>query len=250
MQAILYVGHGSRIAAGAEEAIQFIERTRAMIAVPIQEICFLELTSPNIEEGIARCVERGATKIAVVPILLLTAHHANEDIPFEIEVGKIMYPDVAFTYGKAFGVHPKIVASLVDRVMEQKIEIADDAQVLLVGRGSSDPAVKQDLTAIARLLGEQYPFRQVDVCFLYGATPSFDEALQQLWQTGGKQVFIIPYLLFTGILRRGIEKKIAQQVTGNQQFILCASLGYHQSIQDVLIERVHELLAKERLVQV
>ena len=250
MQAILYVGHGSRIAAGAEEAIQFIERAKAIIAVQIQEICFLELSSPNIEEGIARCVERGATKIAVVPILLLTAQHANEDIPFEIEVGKVMYPDVEFTYGKAFGIHPKIVASLVDRVIEQKIEITDDARVLLVGRGSSDPAVKQDLTAIARLLGEKYPFRQVDVCFLYGATPSFDEGLQQLRQTGGKQVFIIPYLLFAGVLRKGIEKKVAQQVAIEQQFILCESLGYHQSIQDVLIERVHELLAKEGPMQV
>ena len=44
-----------------------------MIDVPIQEICFLELAAPSMDEGITKCVERGATKIAVVPILLLTA---------------------------------------------------------------------------------------------------------------------------------------------------------------------------------
>ena len=141
-----------------------------MIDVPIQEICFLELASPSVDEGITKCVERGATKIAVVPILLLTANHANEDIPFEIEVGKIMYPDVEFTYGKAFGIHPKIVDSLYDRVIEQQVPIDEEAQVLLVGRGSSDQAVKRDLTEIAQLLAKKYPFKQVDVCFLYGAT--------------------------------------------------------------------------------
>ena len=111
-------------------------------------------------EGIAKCVERGATKIAVVPILLLTANHANEDIPFEIEVGKIMYPDVEFTYGKALGIHPKIVDSLYDRIIEQQVPIAEDAQVLLVGRGSSDPAVKRDLTEIAQLIAQKsIPFQ-------------------------------------------------------------------------------------------
>lgn len=242
MQAVLYIGHGSRVAAGAEEAIQFIEGAKPLVDCPIQEICFLELTAPSVDEGIRKCVERGATKIAVVPILLLTAHHANEDIPLEIAKGQRKYPDVVFTYGKAFGIHPKIIHSLLDRVIEQNVPITKDAQVLLVGRGSSDVAVKRDLTTIAELLRNQYPFRQVDVCFLYGASPSFDEAIQQLQETSVAQVFIIPYLLFTGILMKGIEKKLKGLSSSQQQFILCESLGYHPYIQEVLVERVQELL--------
>lgn len=249
MQAVLYVGHGSRIQAGVEEAVQFIENCQVLIDVPIQEICFLELASPSVDEGIAKCVERGATKIAIVPILLLTAHHANEDIPFEIEVGQIMYPDVEFTYGKALGIHPKIVDSLYDRVVEQQMPIDEEAQVLLVGRGSSDQAVKRDLTEIAQLLAEKYPFKQVEVCFLYGTTPSFHEALEQLQQTTQRQIFVIPYLLFSGILMNGIAKKIEQFSSSDQQIILCENLGYHKYVQDVLVERVHELLATSTVLQ-
>ena len=163
-------------------------------------------------------------------------------------MGKIKYPDIEFTYGKAFGIHPKIVDSLYDRVVEQQVVIAEDAQVLLVGRGSSDPAVKHDLTEIAQLLAKKYSFNKVDVCFLYGAEPSFDEALQQLQQTAHRQVFIIPYLLFSGILMNGIEKKIGQQSTANQQYILCENLGYHKYIQDVLVERVNELLEQKKQI--
>jgi len=249
MQAVLYVAHGSRIKAGVEEAIQFIKSSQAMIDVPIQEICFLELVAPSMDEGITKCVERGATKIAVVPILLLTAAHANEDIPFEIEVGKIMYPDIEFTYGKAFGIHPKIVDSLYDRIVEQQVAIAKDAQILIVGRGGSDPAVKNDLNEIAQLLANKYSFNKVSVCFLYGAEPHFDEALLQLQNAPQKQVFIIPYLLFSGVLMNGIEKKIVKQSTTGQQIILCENLGYHKYVQDVLVERVKELLGREQISQ-
>jgi sirohydrochlorin ferrochelatase len=121
--------------------------------------------------------------------------------------------------------------------------------VLLIGRGSSDSAVKRDLSQIARLFEKKYPFANVDVCFLYGAKPSFEEALEKLGNNDYKQVFIIPYLLFTGILMNGIKKKIAQQSSDEQQIILCENLGYHNYIQDVLVERVNELLEKEKVVQ-
>lgn len=245
MQAVLYVGHGSRIKSGVEEVIHFIERCKPLIDVPIQEICFLELAKPSIESGIAVCVEKGATHIAVVPILLLTAKHAKEDIPAEIEIGKNKYPNVTFTYGSALGIHTKMIDSLYDRIREQQVAIRNDASVLLVGRGSSDPAVKRDLTKIAQLLKEKYAINQVDVCFLYGAKPSFDEALQKLKQTAKKQVFIIPYLLFTGILMNNIAKKISGQSTSEEQFILCENLGYHKNTQEVLVEQVKGLLEKE-----
>lgn len=240
MEAVLYIGHGSRVKAGADEAISFIRRTQAQIDVPIQEICFLELVQPSISEGIERCILRGATKIAVVPILLLTANHANEDIPLEIKEGKKKYPHIVFTYGRPFGIHPKIIDSLYDRIIEQRVPVEKDARVLLIGRGSSDPAVEHDLNEVASLLGEKYSFRQVETCFLYGAGKSFNAALEDV-RKHTEQVFIIPYLLFTGILLKGIEKQIAI-FAKEHQLILCKSLGYDHHVQDVLIERVNELV--------
>ena len=40
MQAILYIGHGTRVKQGVEEAIQFIEETKREINASIQEIAF------------------------------------------------------------------------------------------------------------------------------------------------------------------------------------------------------------------
>lgn len=250
MRAVLYVGHGSRVKEGVAEALRFIKSSQKLIDVPIQEISFLELVGPDILTGISNCVAQGATEIAVVPILLLTAVHANEDIPIEIEKGKRRYPNVTFTYGSAFGVHSKIIDSLYDRIIEQDVAISSNATVLLVGRGSSDSAVKRDLTKIAERLNEKYPFKKVDICFLYGSEPAFLDALQTIKNSGADQVFIIPYLLFTGILMKGIEKEIVNQEFLKGQVILCECLGYHRNMSEVLLERVHELLCSRTAKQV
>lgn len=247
MEAVLYIGHGSRIKAGAEEAVAFLERTKQGIDVEIQETCFLELVEPDILKGIENCVNRGATKIAIAPVLLLTAMHANEDIPEELDKAKEIYPDIEFNYGRTFGVHPKLVEVLKERVFEQNIPIEKDAMVLLIGRGSSDPQVKQDLTEICDLLKEQYPFEKVEACYMYGATPKFEAGLQLAKESGNKQVFIIPYLLFSGILMNEITERIESLQSADQTFILCDSLGYHPNVEEVLQERVRELLVPEKI---
>ncbi|WP_322786383.1 sirohydrochlorin chelatase [Fictibacillus gelatini] len=242
VQAILYICHGSRVKEGIIQATGFINKAKKKMDCPIQEICFLELAEPTIEEGIKRCIHQGATKIAVVPILLLTATHAKEDIPGEIEKAMNKYPDVQFSYGRPFGVHSKIIDVLMERVKSQKAKIDDDAMVLLVGRGSSDPDVRRDLNKIANALYGKFPFQKVETCFLAAAEPTFEQGLKRAQETGHRQVFVLPYLLFTGILMKSIEKKLKKLSTPEQEFILCDYLGYHPHLQEVLYERVRELI--------
>ena len=84
MQAILYIGHGTRLAKGVAQCNTFIEQVKQRTPLSIQETAFLEIVEPSIEEGVKRCIEQGATKIAIIPLLLLTAHHAKLDIPKEL----------------------------------------------------------------------------------------------------------------------------------------------------------------------
>lgn len=246
MEAVLYVAHGSRMKAGVEEAERFVTRLMNNVNVLIQELCFLELASPNLMQGIERCIQRGATSIAVMPLLLLTAVHAKVDIPNEMGKARLRFPNVKLSYGRTLGVHPDIVAALFDRIITQQTVLSSDAKVIIVGRGSSDPDVKKDLTEIARMLQKHYPFQAVDVCFLYGAKPSFSDTMIALETERVKQVYIVPYLLFTGLLLTGIEERIAahRRIRNDQHVILCEALGYHQAIKSVAIERVNEVLLK------
>ena len=84
MRGVLYVSHGSRVPDAVNEATDFIDLVKAQVNVPLQETCFLELTSPNLAQGFQRLVDKGATEISVVPVLLLSAGHYYKDIPAEI----------------------------------------------------------------------------------------------------------------------------------------------------------------------
>ncbi|MFJ7981275.1 sirohydrochlorin chelatase [Lysinibacillus xylanilyticus] len=237
MQAILYIAHGSRVKAGVEQAVNFLKSVQQEIEIPIQEISFLELATPAIAEGIASCINQGATAIAIVPILLLAAQHAKHDIPSEIDKAKKQYPQVRFTYGEPLGVHELLIDTLQTRILEAGCP-TKDASVLVIGRGSSDPAVKRDLDKIATRLRDKYDYEAVDTCFLYGMGPTFEEWLQQ--ENKDSQVFIVPYLLFTGVLRQNITKRL--QDYENKNVILCESLGYDDNVRKVLVERIYRLI--------
>lgn len=241
MEAVLYICHGSRVKQAQEQAVSFIQSCMEEINVPIQEYCFLELASPTIETAFRKCINRGATKIIAVPVLLLTAGHAKEDIPSELSRINSIFPTIKVEYSQPIGVHPDIIEILIERIKETKHELtAEESMILLVGRGSGDPQVKVDLSRIAEMLGERSGTKKVDVCFLAASNPSFEEGFKLAKDSRFKQVFIIPYLLFTGVLMKKIEKMIQTEPKLDQQIILCSYLGYHPLLKKILKDRVRK----------
>lgn len=236
MQAVIYIAHGTRVQEGIEEAKEFVERAKKHIPIALQEICFLELVEPTIEQTIERCVQKGASEIALVPILLLTANHAKKDIPALVKPLKRKYPHIVFSYGKPFGIHPSLIAQIYERIKEQTLDISPDAEILLIGRGSSDPAVVRDFTEIATRLKLRYGIRHVEIAFLYGNGPKFSNFVKKIAQSPNKSRYIVPYLLFQGLLRQHIERELEEF----QLVTVCNSLGYGDRVLDVLIERTRE----------
>ncbi|WP_163099829.1 sirohydrochlorin chelatase [Peribacillus alkalitolerans] len=241
MQAILYVCHGSRLKTACEEAISFIERCQKHITADIHQICFLELANPSIEEGFGACVKKGATHIAVVPLLLLTAVHAKKDIPDELRHLVIKYPNVTVTYGRPIGVHEKLAWSVIDRIKEKQA-LSTDSTIVLIGRGSTDPEVERDLRALGNLVRKHSGISDVRTCFLTAAKPSFSSILSEVSLMKNRNIIFVPYLLFTGLLMKEIEKNIATLSDG---VTLCRYLGCDSKVEEVFIERVIETLVNK-----
>lgn len=241
MNAVIYVCHGSRVPSGREQAVNFIKRFMEHRLAPIQEYCFLELAAPTIEDAFVSSINKGASKIIVIPVLLLTAAHAKKDIPNELDRLSARYPDVEVNYGDPIGVHPKMVGPLMERLEETEERLTDHSLVLLVGRGSSDPDVKRDLNRIADIFMESTGISKVKTCFLTVASPSLEEGLEAAVKGGYEKVFIIPYLLFTGMVMKKITRMIETHPQ-REKIHLCNYLGYHSCIEDILIEKVSNLL--------
>ncbi|MDP5274172.1 sirohydrochlorin chelatase [Chengkuizengella axinellae] len=251
MEAVLFVGHGSRDKEGNEEVRAFVNSMLPQIKTPIIETCFLEFEKPNINQGIDTCIDKGATKVVVIPIILLGAGHSKIHIPAAIDEAKEQYPQTEFVYGRPIGVHDLVIDILNDRLQHtsqfNEKELAEETAVLIVGRGSSEPDANSDVYKISRLFWEKMKVKWVETAFIGVTFPSMDEGIERCIKLGAKNVIILPYFLFTGILIKRMEDmlKTYQHKYENHQFQLGEYFGFHPNLQEVLIERVKEALQDE-----
>ncbi|MFF5995685.1 sirohydrochlorin chelatase [Lysinibacillus sp. KU-BSD001] len=243
MKSILFVGHGSRLAAGNEEIQRFVDKIRPDLEDQfLVETCFLELSRPSIPEGIEACIQKGAKEVYVVPIILLHAGHSKLHIPAEIQDAIEKYPNVKFTYGETISVHPQVFDILIDRLQEVGIDTAaqhDDTAILLIGRGGSDAEANSDFYKITRLLWEKLQVKWVESAFMGVTKPRVDEGIKRCIQLGAKKVIMLPYFLFTGVLMERIDKMLQQysEQYPKHEFVLAKYFGYHPTLQEILKQR-------------
>ena len=251
MKAILFVGHGSRLAAGNEEVTQFVEELKPTLDKNLLvESCFLEFASPDIAQGIDHCVSKGATEIHVVPIILLQAGHSKIHIPAAIDAGKEKYPDVHIIYARPLGVHEGIFEILKERLMEAGFQIEgknDDTAILLIGRGGSDIDANSDFYKISRMLWEQLHVLTVECAFMGVTYPTVDEGMERCVKLGAKKIIMLPYFLFTGILMERMRdmRETYAVYYPEIDIILANYFGYHPTLKNVLKDRITESLQGE-----
>jgi sirohydrochlorin ferrochelatase len=71
----------------------------APLTAQIVEIAHMELSAPSIADGYARCVERGATEIVVIPCFLSRGRHVTQDIPTQLLTVAQEHPSVSYRLG-------------------------------------------------------------------------------------------------------------------------------------------------------
>ncbi len=246
--AILLIGHGSRDLEATAEFHRLVDSFRSAEPGRIVECGFLEFATPVIGAGIARCVERGAKTIAVLPGMLMAAGHAKNDIPSEIHDARRAYPQVAFHYGRHLHLHAKVIELCRLRLAEAEAAAGPhdrgNTLLLVVGRGSSDPDANADVQKLARLLGEGLGYGWSATCYIGVTTPSLPEALERCARLGFGRIIVLPFFLFTGVLEKRIRRlahSFGKEHPDTE--IVCASyLNVHPLLFDVFRERVQEAL--------
>jgi sirohydrochlorin cobaltochelatase len=240
--ALLIVGHGSRDPRGAQEFHELVTLMRERNAgLPI-EGGFIELSRPPISECVERLVGSGSHEISAVPLMLLAAGHAKDDIPATLVREKIEHPEVNFHYGRALGIRPELL-----ELMDEKISAVvpedekEETAVLVVGRGSSDPDANSDLAKIARLFYEGRPYPMVETAFVSLAPPSVPEVLERCKRLGARRVVVFSYFLFTGVLEERIRKQSQEFAAERGLEVRYAGyFGPDAKVTDLILERYRE----------
>jgi sirohydrochlorin cobaltochelatase len=246
---ILLTAHGTRDSEGASEARAFAERLAERLG-PARPLvpCFLELTDPPILDTIAGLAQAGITDLVVLPLMLFAAGHAKNDVPAAITVARERHPAVRFRYGAPLGVQPEMLEVVDERLraVEQQAPPAprERTAVLVVERGSSDPAANAEVFQLARLIWEGRGYGWVEPCFVGITRPSLQEGLARCVALGAERVMVLPYFLFTGVLVRRIATVVAEQAAALPavDFRLAEHLGAHPRVLDLATRRIDEAI--------
>ena len=241
--ALLIVGHGSRDSRGAAEFHDLVDLVRRRNPSLMVEGGFIELARPPISECVDRLADRGARKAAAVPLMLLAAGHAKDDIPATLVREKMGHPEMSFSYGRALGIRPELLELMDERISTVVLEEEKgETAVLVVGRGSSDPDANSDLSKIARLFYEGRPYPVVESAYVSMTRPDVAEGLDRCIKLGAKRVVVFSYFLFTGVLEQRIRGQGESFALANPGVELryAGYFGPDELVADLVVERYTE----------
>jgi sirohydrochlorin ferrochelatase len=113
---LLVIGHGSRVPEAGRVLTQVIGSLRRNFRGFVVEVAFLEISKPDIQSGIDRCVAQGVSRILLVPYFLYLGGHVGRDIPHHMAEARTRYPGLEIRIGPHLDYDRRIVAVVSDRI--------------------------------------------------------------------------------------------------------------------------------------
>ena len=114
--AVVLVAHGSQLDKANADAHWMAEQLRQRGAGKWVEVSFLELVQPTIESAVARCVDRGADRVVLLPYFLSPGHHVQRDLEAWRKKLQDRFPSVSIELREPVGRHPLLVEVLCQRL--------------------------------------------------------------------------------------------------------------------------------------
>jgi sirohydrochlorin cobaltochelatase len=242
---ILIIGHGSRNKTGNGQIMEFTEQLRKHLPEKLIKVCYIELADYLIAQGLKDAAKE-ADRVVVIPLILNAAGHVNEEIPEFIDAAQKDLPSTEFVYAKHLGTSDKILA-ILNRYLKtamQSLAMPDpkNTGVIVLARGSSDRRANGEMAKMTRWLFEETEHELVDLAFTGVSYPRLESMVQQQVKLGMKQVVILPYYLFDGILMERIAEQVARLKIQypNIAFAQSSHFGFEPEIYELFSQRIEQ----------
>lgn len=245
---ILIVGHGSREPSGNDEIREFVAQWRVRRPYLQIELCFIEFAPPELSAALLQAA-RSSRRVLVVPLVLNAAGHVKMEIPEAVEQARAANPRCQVLLAPHLTACDPILAILKRRLRQSMaaLDMPDPTTtaVVLLGRGSSDRGANGEMAKMARWLLEEGDHELVELAFTGITWPRLEKVVQRQVMLGMRQVVVLPYYLYTGILMQRIHRQVAHLRTQYPQvrFISADHFGFEPEIFALMEQRVDDLRA-------
>ena len=116
--AVLLIAHGSRRPEANADLQLLARQVASQGGYDIVEIAYLELSPPTIAEGGRACVQRGATRVLMMPYFLSAGVHVVQDLEEARQALTAEFPSVRFELCPHLGLHPLMTQIVLSRLQE------------------------------------------------------------------------------------------------------------------------------------
>ncbi|WP_420866888.1 CbiX/SirB N-terminal domain-containing protein [Acidipropionibacterium jensenii] len=271
---LVIAAHGTRDTHGVETCRALVRRVAGKLpGVPV-ELGFVELAEPPIAEAVAAAIKAGASQeyeetspvaspdaaegtdpaegltgpdAVVVPLMINTGGHVQQDIPEAIEEGR---GDSRVVYSRPLQPDARLRQALVRR-LTQAMEPASgeawkprDTAAVLVGRGALAPDANAAHYQLTRLFWEESGLNRVQPAFIQVTRPALPEALTLLACEGATQIVVVGNFLFPGLLHRWMTEQVEawNSARPDVEVRIAEVIGDCDELADVVVDRYREPL--------
>ncbi|WP_206603122.1 sirohydrochlorin chelatase [Leptolyngbya ohadii] len=191
----------------------------------------LELAPEPLHQQILRfaqlAIDRGKTRLQILPLFLLAGVHVMEDIPAEVALARSKQLDLAIEILPHTGQHPDFWKLLINPVDE--IGTSPHAGKILLAHGSRREGANQPIVQIAAQLRAMPAFWSVE--------PNLETQATNLIRQGCQEICVLPYFLFEGGITDAIEQQV-QQIAQQFPYVklhLGRAIGASPALADFLL---------------
>ena len=116
--AVLLIAHGSRRQEANDDLLRLAEAVRNRDRYQTVEVSYLEISDPTIPKGARRCIDRGASRILMLPYFLSAGAHVVNDLKRHQQELASEFPDVSIELCRPLGLHPLLIEVVLQRLDE------------------------------------------------------------------------------------------------------------------------------------
>jgi sirohydrochlorin ferrochelatase len=124
MQAIILLGHGSKVADAGRDMERVAAGLRERHRHAVVEICYMAHALPDVSEALTKCAARGAKEIIIIPYFLHVGQHMRADVPELLREKLRALPDVKVVLGKNLG-FDDVLVDLVEKRIHESAALPD-----------------------------------------------------------------------------------------------------------------------------
>jgi precorrin-2/cobalt-factor-2 C20-methyltransferase len=238
---LLLLVHGSPVKVATMEMGKVAEEVGRELPGTSVITCHLEHTSPDLRSAVQSLRSQGHDRAIVVPYFVFKAKHLKEEVP-ELLQDLRESIDLQIT-------DPLWPSGTVVDILEERARHAISTQrfpektrLLLVGRGSSDPAIPGVFEGLAseltRRLGTECAVGYSDVL-----DPRIEQSARALAEKGPQPIVALPVFLSHGQLVGEIETRMRSGMNGQATPLAVAEpLGPDPRLSHLIVQRYQEAL--------